>query len=259
MGVAYSQTTSLSVVTGDASAVTSSSAELHGAVNPGGASAAAWFEWGTTTSLGTRTDVHTLAAGSTAVSVTQALSNLQPHTTYYFRAVGYREGSISNGDVKTFTTSDAPVTATLTVTTTTATTITSGSATLNGLIAAGGSPFGAWFEYGSTTSLGTRSEVRTFGDSTTTVTLAQTLNNLRPNTAYYFRAVGYRGGGNVFGEILSFTTASETTGSLSITSSEATAITSTSAVLKATVSTSSPATGFFEWGTTTAVTNRSDL
>src|SRR5207249_10636222 len=55
--VAYSQTTTtFSVATTEATAITAGSAELHGSINPGGSSAAAWFDWGTTTSLGNRTD-----------------------------------------------------------------------------------------------------------------------------------------------------------------------------------------------------------
>ena len=55
-GIAYSQTSGLSVGTSEATAVSATSAELHGTINPGGSPAAAWFEWGATTALGTRMD-----------------------------------------------------------------------------------------------------------------------------------------------------------------------------------------------------------
>ena len=201
--------TNVVAITGDATAVTSSGATLNGSINPGGGSLSVWFDWGTSTALGHRTEVQTIPSGTTAVAVTFSLSKLQPNTVYYFRLDAYRSsgGSYSTGDIKTFTTSNAPVETTVTVTTGEASAITFNSATLNGKIKVGGRPFGAWFEYGTTPSLGTRTEVHTFGENTTIADLTQTLNELHSNTTFYFRAVVYRPGGtNVAGDISSFTT-----------------------------------------------------
>src|SRR3989475_4795360 len=161
------------------------------------------------TSLGNRTEVQTILSGTTAVAVTFSLSKLQSNTVYYFRLDAYRSpgGAYSIGDIKTFTTSNAPVETTVTVTTGEASAITFNSATLNGKIKVGGRPFGAWFEYGTTPSLGTRTEAHTFSENTTIANLTQTLNELHSNTTFYFRAVVYRPGGtNVAGDISSFTT-----------------------------------------------------
>ena len=215
--------------------------------------------------LGNRTDVQTISGGTTNVSITFSLKNLQPHTVYYFRLDGYRpsDGSAAVGDAKTFTTSDAPAALPLTVTTTDATSITSNSATLNGKITSGGTPLGAWFEYGTTTALGTRTDVQTYPDSTTSINLNHTLSRLQPNTTYYFRAVAYRGNGapNVLGDVLSFiTTSSDTPGTLSITASTASAITATSVILKASANTGGTSIiGFFEWGTTSSLGSRTDI
>ncbi len=198
--------------TGDATAVTSSGATLNGSINPGSGSVMVWFDWGTSTSLGSRTEAQTIPGGTTTVAVTFSLSKLQTHTVYYFRLDAYRSGGVySLGDIKTFTTSDAPAEAPMTVTTGDASAITFNSATLNGKITAGGSPFGAWFEYGTTPSLGKRTEIHTFSDNTTSANLTQTLNDLHSNTTYYFRAVGYRRGANVLGDISTFTTRVATT------------------------------------------------
>src|SRR2546422_2048088 len=201
--------TNVVAITGDATAVTSSGATLNGSINPGGGSLSVWFDWGTSTALGHRTEVQTIPSGTTAVAVTFSMSKLQPNTVYYFRLDAYRSsgGSYSTGDIKTFTTSNAPVETAVTVTTGEASAITFNSATLNGKIKVGGRPFGAWFEYGTTPSLGTRTEVHTFGENTTIADLTQTLNELHSNTTFYFRAVVYRPGGtNVAGDISSFTT-----------------------------------------------------
>src|SRR5438034_5388690 len=193
--------TNVVAITGDATAVTSSGATLNGSINPGGGSLSVWFDWGASTSLGNRTEVKTILSGTTAVAVTFSLSKLQPNTVYYFRLDAYRSpgGAYSIGDIKTFTTSDAPVETTVTVTTGEASAITFNSATLNGKIKVGGRPFGAWFEYGTTPSLGTRTEAHTFSENTTIANLTHTLNDLHSNTTYYFRAVVYRRGANVLG------------------------------------------------------------
>jgi hypothetical protein len=218
------------------------------------------LEW-----LGSRTDVQTIPAGTAAVSITFSLKNLQPHTVYYFRLDVYRPGGGSSavGDIKTFTTSDAPAAAPLVVTTLDATGTTSTASTLNGTITGGGgSVYAAWFEYGTTSSLGTRTNAQTFPNSTAPVNLTQTLGPLLPGTTYYFRAVAYRGSANpnVLGAILSFTTAAaDTPGTLSITSSEASSITSTSVILKASANSGGASiVGFFEWGTTTSLGSHTD-
>jgi len=229
-------------------------------MTPGNSSVGVWFEWGATTALGTRTEPKIYPAGtaSTASTFVASIRNLQPHSTYYFRAVLYvavaGAGTI-NGDIKTFTTSDAAVASPLTVTTTDATAIISSSATLNGKITAGSSAFGAWFEYGTSSSLGARTDVQTFGESTTNVNLTQTLKSLHPKTTYYFRAVGYRSGGTVLGEILSFTTPADTAGtpSLGVLTGEASAVSSASAELRGLINPGgAAATAWFEWGSSTS-------
>ena len=260
-GAAYSETTALSVSTGEATAVMTNSAELHGIINPGGIGAAGWFEWGTTTSLGNRTDVQMFGDGTSALTFTASLRDLQPHTTYYFRAVGYRMlagAGTTFGDTRNFTTTgDATPTTTLTVTTNEATTVTSNSVVLNGTVSAGGSPIAGWFEWGTTTSLGNRTDTQASADGTT-VTLTQSLRNLQPHTTYYFRAVGYRSGGtNVAGNVRSFTTAPETPAVLTLTTNDASAVSSNSAELRGVINPGgNAATTWFEWGSTTPLPNQ---
>jgi phosphodiesterase/alkaline phosphatase D-like protein len=256
-------TSSVTAVTLDATSVTSSGATLNGSLNPGGNAVTTWFDWGTSSSFGNRTDVQTIPSGTTTIPTSFSLSKLQPHTVYYFRLDVYAgsSGAYAVGDIKTFTTSDAPAAAPLTVTTLDASGVTSSGATLNGKITGGGSAFAGWFEYGTTTSLGTHSDAQTFSASTTNVSLTQILKNLSPSTTYYFRVVGYTGGGaNILGDVLSFTTAAgDAPGTISITASQATAITSTSVVLKASVNSATSLVGFFEWGTTSSLGSRTDL
>lgn len=264
-GIGYAET-SATVATNDANEVTSTSAVLRGTISPAGSIIGAWFEYGTTSSLGTRTDVQTFAAGTSTVNLTQSLRNLQPRTTYYFRAVGYRPGTESiRGDVKTFTTTGASTpatTASLNVTTGEATTITSNSAMLNGTINPGGSAAAAWFDWGTTTALGSRTEVQTFGDVTETRALTQTLRNLQPRTTYYFRATGYRpgAGASSLGEVRRFTTAAgdtPTATTLSVATLEQSSVTSTSVELRGVANPGGTSTSaWFEWGMTREFTNQ---
>jgi len=264
-GIAQAETTA-SVVTNDAAEVGSASGVLKGTITPAGSIVAGWFEWGTTTSLGTRSDVQTFAAGTASVSLSQSLKTLQPRTTYYFRAVGYRSGAESiRGEVKTFTTTgeSAPTpSAPLNVTTAEATTITSNSAVLNGTINTGGSPAAVWFDWGTTTALGSRTEVQMLGDATGTSNLTQALRNLQPQTTYYFRATAYRSskGASSLGDVRSFTTGSgdtPTTTSLSVATLEQSSVTSSSAELRGVTNPGGTSTSaWFEWGTTRDVTNQ---
>src|SRR6266404_3823133 len=265
-GIAQAETTA-SVVTNDAAEVGSASGILKGTITPAGSIVAGWFEWGTTTSLGTRSDVQTFAAGTASVSLSQSLKTLQPRTTYYFRAVGYRSGAESiRGEVKTFTTTGDSVPTTsapLNVTTAEATTITSNSAVLNGTINTGGSPAAVWFDWGTTTALGSRTEVQMLGDATGTSNLTQALRNLQPQTTYYFRATAYRPskGASSLGDVRSFTTGSgdtPTTTSLSVATLEQSSVTSSSAELRGVTNPGGTSTSaWFEWGTS-GLSNQTD-
>src|SRR5438094_6976613 len=100
----YSETVTPAVTTNDATAVTANSAELHAVINTGAHTVAGWFEWGTTTSLGKRTDAQVFTDGATSVTLVASIRNLEPHTTYYFWAVLYPAVAGApnlNGDIKT--------------------------------------------------------------------------------------------------------------------------------------------------------------
>jgi hypothetical protein len=72
--LAYAETrnATFSLATTEAPAFTASSAELHGGINPGKTSAAAWFEWGTTASLPNRTETRPVGDGTTTLNVSQS-------------------------------------------------------------------------------------------------------------------------------------------------------------------------------------------
>lgn len=93
-----------SATTSDASSVTLTSATLNGEVNPNGLSTTTHFEYGTTDSYGSSTATTNAGSGTTAIVVTEDLSDLIQGTTYHFRLVASNSQGTSNGADKTFTT-----------------------------------------------------------------------------------------------------------------------------------------------------------
>ncbi len=103
------------------------------------------------------------------------------------------------------------------VTTLVASSVSNSSAVLNGLLTFSG--YGCstclsmpaantvYFEYGTTTGLGTGTQWRNIGG---TQSFNQQITGLFPSTTYYFRAVANTGSGKIYGTILSFRTLGST-------------------------------------------------
>jgi fibronectin type 3 domain-containing protein len=98
--------TAPTVTTTQAASVTATSAMVNGTVNPNGNATAAFFEWGTSSTLATYTTTSTQSAGSgmTSTSVSAILSGLNPNTSYFFRLVGQNNGGTQRGAILSFTT-----------------------------------------------------------------------------------------------------------------------------------------------------------
>ncbi len=96
------------VVSQNATGVTTSSATLHGTVNPNGADTNYWFEYSSDTLLGsvlyTATPEVSAGAGTNTLSVNADLSNLAGNTTYFFRLVAQNDQGTVRGDQVTFKT-----------------------------------------------------------------------------------------------------------------------------------------------------------
>lgn len=92
------------VTTDSASSLTSSSATLHGTVNPNGAPTTYYFEYGTTTSYGSTTTSTDAGSETTDVSAISSITELISDITYHYRLVASNSYGESSGDDKTFTT-----------------------------------------------------------------------------------------------------------------------------------------------------------
>jgi len=96
------------VSTKAATSVTLNSVTLNGTVNPNGASATYYFQYGTTTSYGSTTSSTSAGSGSSSVSASASLTGLSSSTTYHFRLVATNSAGGSYGDDQSFTTVTSP-------------------------------------------------------------------------------------------------------------------------------------------------------
>ncbi|MHB8658974.1 MAG: hypothetical protein ACYC91_13645 [Solirubrobacteraceae bacterium] len=97
------------VATGPANDLGPFSANLTGVVNQHGAATTYVFQYGTTISYGYETFSRVVPAGETPVTVTEALTALEPGTIFHYRIVAVHAGSVTQyGSDATFATLPYP-------------------------------------------------------------------------------------------------------------------------------------------------------
>ena len=190
-----------SMRTGSAGSVTGSSAILSGTINPKGRSSRVWFEFGTSTSYGSRTSVQDAGFGSSDRTVTSTLNGLRIGTRYHFRIVGQSDAGRVHGADSSFRTSSAP-----SVATGPAASVGAGSALLTGAVNPNGRTTSWFFEYGTTTSYGTHTSSHGIGNGTVTVSVSDSAVGLAAATTYHYRLVASSSGGTTRGPDATFTT-----------------------------------------------------
>ncbi len=192
-----------------ASNVSQFAAKLNGTIDPGNVIVDYHFEYGTTTAYGSVAplpDLYLLASNEQD-QVTQAITSLQPNTTYHFALVASSAaGTDVVGPDETFTTAAIPPPE---VATGPASAIIQTLATLTGTIDTQGWNTTYRFEYGTSTAYGQSwptldvSAGNLLGDQAITVYL----ENLQPATLYHYRLVATNPGGTVYGADQTFATA----------------------------------------------------
>ena len=230
------------VTTGSATGVTEKEATLHGTVNPEGAEAKYYFEYGTTKSFGSKTAEASAGSGTTNVEVSKVLASLTGGTTYFYRIVATNTGGTSFGAEKTFETTAKP-----TVETKPATSVGETTAKLNGSVNPKGAETKYYFEYGTTESYGSKTAEASAGSGFSNVEVSKEITGLLRNTTYDFRIVATNIDGTTDGANQKFTTLS------SVITGSATGITATEAVVHGTINPHGLATtDQFEYGLTTS-------
>ena len=186
-------------------ALTSSTARLTGIADsndPTYNDAQAFFEWGTTLSLGNVTPETPL---NSEVSPHQAdISGLQPGLPYFFRLVVRNESATHSGAIESFLipTPDEPAQ----VETLPAYALGTDLATLGGTANPSGVETTVYFEWGLTQAYGNQTPVQSIGAGVVPVSLGSPLTGLLANTTYHFRYVATNSYGTIVGDNQSFTT-----------------------------------------------------
>ncbi len=104
------------VKTGEASAVTDTSATLTGSVNPRRTPTTAYFEWGTSTRYGSATTARSVRAAGSPTAFSEVLTGLTPGTSYHFRLVASSAAGTTYGADSVVTTTGATASPTSTTT-----------------------------------------------------------------------------------------------------------------------------------------------
>jgi uncharacterized protein (TIGR02145 family) len=175
-----------------------------------------------------------------------SISGLTASTTYHIRAYATNSvGTAYGADISFTTLGEVP-----TVTTLAATNLAPASATLNGTVNANYLSTTVSFEYGLTTNYGqiaTASQSPVTGNSLTNV--SADISGLTPCTTYHYRAKAVNSVGTEYGSDIQFSTLGQVP---SVTTLDATDITTTSSTLNGTVNANYLSTVVtFEYGLTT--------
>ena len=188
-------------VTGAATSVSLTSAVLNGTVDPNGRATTWYFEYGTSTGYGSKTAEKSAGSGSSTVSFSAPVSGLTRGRVYHYRLVATSDAGTSRGADQSFSTRSVP-----TVVTEPASSIAPTSAQLNGTVTANGQATTWYFEYGTSTSYGSKTAAKSAGSGTSTVKVSASLTRLRAATTYHFRLVATNASGTTVGGNRSFST-----------------------------------------------------
>ena len=231
------------VVTGGASNVTPTSATLNGTVNPSSRATSWYFEYGTSTSYGTKTPAKDAGSGTSPVAVSAPVTGLTSGRTYHFRLVGTSDAGTSRGADQTFLASAAP-----TVTTKAASSVKDSSATLNASVNPNGQATTVYFEYGTSTSYGSKTAAKSIGSGRSSTSVSVPVAGLTPGAVYHVRVVASNAVGTSSGGDQTFTT----TGQPVVHTGSATAVSSNGATLTGSLDPNGHATTwYFQYGPTT--------
>ncbi len=212
--------------TDSATNVTQTAANINGLVDHFMMPVNLSFDFGSTISMGTIVaPTPSIINDTLQHTITAAVSSLQPNTFYYYRLRGQSQAGSHYGSTSSFFTGDLYTTFQVNA----ATNIDEASATLNGFIDGLLFPAQVSFEYGTTPSLGIIATANP--DSVLdngSYSLSASVNSLYPTTQYFFRLVANTLNGQIYSNVLSFTTGAS---SSQLTASVASEVNHTSAKL----------------------------
>jgi PKD repeat protein len=191
-------------ITEAATVISTSKVTLHGSVDPGGLKTEYRFEYGETTSYGTRVPIpdESVGSGTEYADVSQAIEGLKGRTPYHYRTTATNAEGTFHGVDRTFgTTTPMPTTGA-------ASEVHSSGATLHATVNPEGLATTYYFEYGTSSSYEHRtpSKGEEIGSGTVGVQVSAAIHGLTGNGTYHFRVVAKNAAGTVYGEDETFTT-----------------------------------------------------
>lgn len=184
-----------------ASSVTQTEATLNATVNPNGVATSYYFEYGPTTSYGSKTKEVSVGAGMSSVKVSEAVTGLTASSTYHFRVVATNANGTTEGSDATLSTFGKP-----SVETKPAIEVTETGANLKGIVNPRGSETKFYFEYGLTSSYGSKTTEKTAWSGTSNLEVGRTVSGLEEGTTYHFRIVATNSYGTSQGSDVTFKT-----------------------------------------------------
>ncbi len=254
------------VTTDNASDVDEESAQLNGNVDANDDNVSdCWFEWGDNDNI---SDLDHVKDASCDVNENDSedfdasISNLDSDTEYFYRACAQNQFGEDCGSIESFNTDDDGNNNDFSVTTNSPSNIDADSAELRGEVDAGDADVtDCWFEWSEgDDDLNHTLDVSCSIDSDDSEDIAKTLSGLDDNTKYFYRACAQDDDNDEdCGSTLSFFTSGSTQANVGAATLFASGITQSSAQLNglATSSgTSSSLTGWFQWGSTTSLSNQ---
>jgi hypothetical protein len=179
-----------------AGGVKATQATLNGTVNPEGTGASYYFEYGTSSSYGSKAPLTAEEAGwgSSDVAVGRVVTGLSPDTTYHFRVVAETAAGTTKGADQTFTTLKVPR-----ATTEPASNVKSNQATLNGTVNPEGTATSYYFEYGTSKSYGGKAPAvaEGVGSGVVNIAVSNVITGLTMGSTYHFRVVAENAAGEI--------------------------------------------------------------
>ncbi|HUY72848.1 MAG TPA: hypothetical protein VMV08_11450 [Gaiellaceae bacterium] len=228
--------------TSAASSVGSTGVTLNGAVDPNGQATTWYFEYGKTTTYGTKTAVQSAGNGTGSTNVSAVVSKITTGQGYHFRLVASSSAGTTQGADMTFTPAAGP-----SATTKAATSVTSAGAKLNGSVNPNGQATTWHFDYGTSTGYGSSTPVTNAGSGTSSASVSTTVSGLAPGV-YHYRLVAMSASGTTQGSDLTFSSAAPVVQTGSAEAASTSAVTLTGSVNPE----GNTANWYFEYGTTTA-------
>lgn len=192
-----------------ASGIARTSATMTGEVVPNKASTTYWFEYGTTANLGSVTSFQSVGNGDSTLSASSVVSSLSAGVQYFYRLNAQNQYGTVNGSIVSFTTSGSAAAAP-TATTRNVSDIATSSASINGTVNPNGLETTYWFEYSSSSLLGSIVPKTTghisAGAGTGNIAVVSDISGLTSKTTYSFRLVAQNSVGTTKGDVRTFRT-----------------------------------------------------